>query len=801
MLVLVTYATDAYQPSAELMMFTALQVGKFDKVLMYTDEDIRNPGNYEWKPAAILKAAEEECNCGDVLVYCDATMQWCRAFDSSRVEDIALFQIGDAEEKGYSNIKYTKPECLEAMEATEEERKAWQINAAIQAYRLDTRAMFFLEKYRQWCSKSQCVAGDAKWPLHRHDQSILTVLSVRYGIHPFPDITQHGGEQHHVFHHRVLYKRMQTVVVVTPTTGRNLSHLLRCIRSVAVQDVVCLRHLVVCDGPDATRKTQHLRRQVHNSRLQWLDLPYNTGGNRWNGHRIYGAAPFLAQAAHAKGPAEMIAYLDEDNYYEPTHLQLLVDKLLNDKLDAVHSLRNIVFQNGRVNLNTAGDTFICKDNCESLGHLAPSVPGGYFLADTSTWLLTHRAAVESSKCWDVQARDPRKEEADRALTAAMMRGFRIGAVKQHTLNYTAGSGALSVDPSFFINGNTSAKYAFEQKPCLYLFHFSAEQTRRALASQHDTSRSFLLDEWNQGQCRQLHKSFNLINGFDFGECLPSGATVLVHICHREELPLAMLAKRTDLHRILYTAESPNIRHTLQWTWGFLKNVADDVVTYWNPMLDSKTDGSLRLHACRHQCHHYDCDNPQDRLQLRTNKGVMGSVGMVLENRPDTTAYEINGVELQNLDGMREKWAQRLCGMENGLRLTVHGKGWQESPLWTVGSTVGKQTDTRHAVDILQEYSACLIVENCNADGYVSEKIYDSLIAGSVPIFYNAHDTFLPDDVYFNLATSSLSSITPDSIRSKQRAVYDKRIEILEGSGSAAYAKVIKEVARAGKGPC
>lgn len=792
MLVLVTYATKQYWPAAEMLMYSALHMGKFDRVVMYTEADIPNLGAYEWKPVAIMKAAEEQCTYGDVLVYCDATMTWQAAFDAGHVESIALFSIGDAAEKGYSNDAYTKPECLDLMGADEGERTAWQVNAAIQAYRINTCAMFFLGKYKYWAGLPQCARSDSRYPLHRHDQSVLTVLSVRYNVKRLPDPTQYGNpDTCTLLHHRRLLKRMKTVVVVTPTTGNNISHLARCIKSVACQNVVCLRHLIVCDGPAAAVKTQFLRKQLFSSRLQWLDIPYITGSNRWNGHRVYGAAPFLAQAAHAEGPAELLAYLDEDNYYQPNHLELLLDKLIDGKLDAVHSLRNIVSQDGTFTLtDPASDQHICRDSCESLGLLALSSPGRYFLADTSTWLMTHHAAVQSARCWDVQARDHTKEEADRALTKFMMSGFNVGVVPCHTLNYTAGSGLLSVKPKFFTDGNQLRQYDFD-KPCLYLFHFNRQQTEKFMRSQFDSTRSFLLDEWNQGQCRQLHHHFNVVNGFDLGELLPKGATVLMHMCHPHELPLQMLSQRKDLRRILYTAESPNIRHQEQWQWEFLRAIADDVVTYWEALLSTPVSQELRVHRCKHQCHHIDTSNPHDALQLRTNKGSPGSVGMVLENRPGMEAYELNGVRLQCLDGMRAIWAERLG--KQGLDITVHGRGWQDSAHWTVGSTVGKVEDSRHAVDILENYSACLIVENCDADGYVSEKVYDGLLAGCVPIFYNARDTFLPESVYFNLATMSITDVTAEQIAIKQRAVYEQRLQLLESAGAQAYADIIKSI--------
>ena len=36
---------------------------------------------------------------------------------------------------------------------------------------------------------------------------------------------------------------------------------------------------------------------------------------------------------------------------------------------------------------------------------------------------------------------------------------------------------------------------------------------------------------------------------------------------------------------------------------------------------------------------------------------------------------------------------------------------------------------------MQGYTFALIVENCDAQGYASEKLYDALIAGAIPLYY------------------------------------------------------------------
>lgn len=788
MRVLVSFGTKEYTGSLEYLRYTALRVGGFDKVLLFGEGDVevlnrgeKGFGSYAWKPKVIRKALQI-CRDGDWVVYMDSTISVEKDFWNQLPPDLtgpAFFRIGDAEKKGYTQQRYTKPQCLMAMQTTQQEQDLFQLNAAVQVYVKGPKSGAFLDEYEKWCNVEAAISDDSAWPNHRHDQSILTLLAHRNRIELFPDPTQYGQSSITLNHHRRLLAPMPTIVVVTPTTGDVMS-LERCICSVQKQNVVCLRHLVVCDGTAATVATAPLRQKwMDRVPVVWLDLPFITGHNRWNGHRIYGAAPFLASAAHLQEPAEMIAFLDEDNFYDEGHLENMLKTMVLGNFDAVFSLRKIW---------EAGE-FVCDDNCESLGNFAKGSATKDFFADTSAWLLRHAAAVSTAGCWDVRARDGRKAEADRALTHELITRFRVGGVAAHTLNYTAGSSSLSVKSSFFLHSNNIDRWSFADKPRLYLLHFSRELTRQCVRMLHDNSCSHWLDEWNMNQCRGLLKHFNVIDGFECADHIPEGSTVLIHLCHPHELP-AQLLGRKDVTRILYTAESPNKRHCLQWKTDFIQSIADDVLTFWSPLLSG--NHPFRVHHQLHQCHFWDVENPHDERQLRSNTGSPGSVCCVLENRPGLEWYDIDGTKLQCLDGLRAVFARQLA--EQGLTVTVHGNGWTSNGPWLIGGTKGKMADPQHSVDIMQNHSATLIVENCSAEGYVSEKLYDAIMAGSVPIFFNTHKTtHITPDVFFNLASDDVSGITPDSIREKQRNLLRCRKDILRLTSAQEYAQAVLQV--------
>ena len=80
-----------------------------------------------------------------------------------------------------------------------------------------------------------------------------------------------------------------------------------------------------------------------------IELEENVGKD-WYGHRVYAACSFLVNA-------DIICYLDEDNWIEPEHIQKMVDTIKEGNQWA-YSLRKIYDKD---------ENFLCEDNCESLG--------------------------------------------------------------------------------------------------------------------------------------------------------------------------------------------------------------------------------------------------------------------------------------------------------------------------------------------------------------------------------------------------------------------------------------------------
>lgn len=74
---------------------------------------------------------------------------------------------------------------------------------------------------------------------------------------------------------------------------------------------------------------------------------------------------------------------------------------------------------------------------------------------------------------------------------------------------------------------------------------------------------------------------------------------------------------------------------------------------------------------------------------------------------------------------------------------VYGRGWPEG--------VGKEIPPGDKAKVLSEYQYSICYENCSMSGYVTEKIIDCLVAGTVPIYIGAPDIkkYVPGDCFLD----------------------------------------------------
>jgi GT2 family glycosyltransferase len=178
----------------------------------------------------------------------------------------------------------------------------------------------------------------------------------------------------------------KSVTVITPTIGQD--YLLKAISSVSEQTYQHINHLIVVDGPAYFDKVKELLGTT-NQNLNITCTPENTGstGGNFYGHRIYAGYPHLINS-------DYIAFLDEDNWYEPDHIESLVNTLESKNYDWVYSMRNFYKPDGE---------FVSPDCCESLGlwpiYFTLNNPQPEYLIDTSAYLFKREFLIQVCQNW------------------------------------------------------------------------------------------------------------------------------------------------------------------------------------------------------------------------------------------------------------------------------------------------------------------------------------------------------------------------------------------------------------------
>ena len=599
------------------------------------------------------------------------------------------------------------------------------------------------------------------------------------------------------------------LAVVTPTTCQDIRILGWCIGSVRCALAALLkdldipgRHYIVIDDDAEGRDNAQLesvRKIAESHGATVVCLPHATGKGGWNGHRIYAAMGWLV-------PQTYIAYLDEDNTVLPCHYTGLF-RALNTSGGArwAHSLRTIVGPDGQT----------CHDNCESLGLVCHSVLSpDDTLVDTSCYVLETRLARDLSGAWNARARDPERTEVDRALASALVTSFRGAVSRTHSVMYRAGSRSDSVKLDFFKRGNSVWDHDFTEKPDLYVFWMHPRVSNvvvSAIASMQGTH-SMAFEEWNANQLRDLKKHFNVIDGYANAtghRRLPCGAKVLVGLCFQQSIEAlgGVLAEDDRQYDILvYTAESPNYRHRHQWTKAWLAlhfGPSFKMLTYYQPFL---TATWCRAQFVPHNCHHFTDDDFMNPALLATPRAITDrSVVMVLEPRPGSQIYWIDETRLLQLDHKRATFMR-------GMRATVVGRGWNGvaaadpvgSKEWTVIDVTNRQLD-KPAFEYYATHQFAVIVENTSAPGYVSEKLYDALAAGCIPLYYNKGNMDTPEmqflresGVFIDISECSLGSdvarliegLSDTDIADLQQRILLNRVRILQRVGASAFSQSV-----------
>ena len=222
-----------------------------------------------------------------------------------------------------------------------------------------------------------------------------------------------------------------SVVVITPTVGS--AKLLDAIESVKNQTYKC-KHVVVVDGPEYRPSVFDVVKP--DDGIYLVSSPENTGANGFNGQRIYAAYPHLINS-------DYILFLDEDNWYEPNHVETLVSLAEEKNLDFSYSLRKIFSPKGE---------YLTDDNCESLGKweifMSRNSPHGkHYLIDTSSFCFKREFIQKTCHHWHSGW------GGDRQYLYSVRDSAKYDTNGKHTLCYRLDGNPNSVTEEFFRVGN------------------------------------------------------------------------------------------------------------------------------------------------------------------------------------------------------------------------------------------------------------------------------------------------------------------------------------------------------------
>ncbi|WP_448698236.1 glycosyltransferase [Mucilaginibacter sp. AW1-3] len=222
-------------------------------------------------------------------------------------------------------------------------------------------------------------------------------------------------------------------VVLTPSTGSPF--LRKAAESVLAQDFENIIHIIVADGAEFEQGTQHsVSKFTREEKCRVVTIPFNTGKNGLNGHRIYAAFPLLINA-------DYIFFLDEDNWWDVSHVSSLITLIEENDLDWAHSMRKIY---------THDECYVADDNCESIGMHRPFsgvIKNWSSYVDTNCYAFKRNTLVQVAHFWYHPLR------ADRYFFHQIARRFpNYSSSKKYTVNYRLKkNGPVSSD--YILEGN------------------------------------------------------------------------------------------------------------------------------------------------------------------------------------------------------------------------------------------------------------------------------------------------------------------------------------------------------------
>lgn len=214
-------------------------------------------------------------------------------------------------------------------------------------------------------------------------------------------------------------------VVIIPTTGDK--KVLQAIKSVENQTYKDTSYLLIVDGNKFKPRFDDLfvNSEPYVTPKDVVYLKQNTGADGFYGHRIYAGFSHLVNE-------DIVLFLDQDNWFEPEHVENLIKTIQDQNLAWAFSLRNIYDKD---------DNFLCRDDCENLGKY-PVWNGMHYHVDTSAYAFRREFLIRVASVWHSgYAGDRRFFNTIKDLASFDTSGA-------YTLNYRLDGNPNSASPEF-----------------------------------------------------------------------------------------------------------------------------------------------------------------------------------------------------------------------------------------------------------------------------------------------------------------------------------------------------------------
>ena len=226
-----------------------------------------------------------------------------------------------------------------------------------------------------------------------------------------------------------------SILVITPTTGS--PELADAVYSVLNQTNKDVEHLLVVDGVVFSYKVDKVLNDakiITGGKIKRVDLPFNTGKNGFYGHRIMAGFGHLINH-------DYVLFLDQDNWFEPDHVDSLINIIESKNLDWAYSLRRIYDKD---------KNYVTDDNCESLGRWPAWVGEDVYLIDTSSYCFKTSFYRQVCHIWDFGWGGDRRFYN---FLKNQIKHDNYACTGEFTLSYRLGGNEGSVNREFFNEGN------------------------------------------------------------------------------------------------------------------------------------------------------------------------------------------------------------------------------------------------------------------------------------------------------------------------------------------------------------